>query len=87
MKQQVKAVFTWEIAGERTAKSYVTQYEQKGFVVSLNGIAQRDDLIAIGTDENATHVLHFLDGENVILVSLADEFGGFTVEITTKDLQ
>ncbi|WP_317855435.1 hypothetical protein [Chakrabartyella piscis] len=87
MKQIVKAIFTWEGIGEVTAKSFVSQYEKKGFVVEMYGTAHRDDLIAIGTEQKATHVLHFLDVTNVVLVSLADEFGGFTVEITTNDLQ
>lgn len=33
-----------------------------------------------------THVLYFLDHEKVILVSLTDEMGGFTVEVKLEDL-
>ena len=33
-----------------------------------------------------THVLHFMDDENIRLVSLSDEMGGFTTDITINDL-
>ncbi len=33
-----------------------------------------------------THVLHFVDEESIRLVSIADEMGGFTVDISINDL-
>ena len=34
-----------------------------------------------------THMLYFTDDVNLILSSLADELGGYSLEITVDDLQ
>ena len=43
-------------------------------------------MISLGETNRMTHVLHFVDGESLKLVSLADEMGGFTVEVGVRDL-
>ena len=35
---------------------------------------------------STAHVLHFVDEESIRLVSIADEMGGFTVDISINDL-
>ena len=39
-----------------------------------------------GEINKMTHVLHFVDEESIRLVSIADEMGGFTVDISINDL-
>ncbi len=61
-------------------------YRQSGMLAYFYGIADEKDLISLGKDNGMTHVLHFVDGENIKMVSVADEMGGFTVDITVDDL-
>ena len=44
------------------------------------------DLVSLGEINKMTHVLHFVDEESIRLVSIADEMGGFTVDISINDL-
>lgn len=50
------------------------------------GIAEEADLVSLGEINKMTHVLHFVDEESIRLVSIADEMGGFTVDISINDL-
>ena len=36
---------------------------------------------------NMTHMLYFKDNTNLILASLADEMGGYSLDITVDDLR
>ena len=49
-------------------------------------IAEEADLVSLGEINKMTHVLHFVDEESIRLVSIADEMGGFTVDISINDL-
>ncbi|WP_352400027.1 hypothetical protein [Anaerotignum sp.] len=86
MEQKVKALFAWRTAGEKTAKHFGQKYEAAGMEVTLHGEAAREELNLIGKDKEITHILYFLDHERLLLVSLTDEMGGFTVEISVGDL-
>ena len=85
-EQKVKALFTWTAAGAEAAMEIAGVYRQAGMQVFLYGEAAEADLIALGEADGMTHVLHFVDAENIRLVSLTDEMGGFTVDIQKKDL-
>ena len=50
------------------------------------GIAEEAELVSLGEINKMTHVLHFVDEESIRLVSIADEMGGFTVDISINDL-
>ena len=69
---QTKALFTCTEAGYDAAFFY--------------GIAEEADLVSLGEINKMTHVLHFVDEESIRLVSIADEMGGFTVDISINDL-
>lgn len=86
MAQRIKAVFTWTEVGEATARMVEGIYAEGGLETVLHGQATEEGLIPLGNDAGATHVLHFLDTEKLLVVSLADEMGGFTVEVLVGDL-
>ncbi|KAF5070286.1 hypothetical protein DSECCO2_224230 [anaerobic digester metagenome] len=86
MTQRIKALFAWTAQGEESAKLIGDRYSEAGLAVTFHGEAEKDELICLGEKQNMTHVLYFLDHEKLLLVSLADEMGGFTVEVLVKDL-
>ncbi len=83
---QTRALFTCTEAGYSAALSMMELYRKSGMPVFFYGIAEEADLISLGETNRMTHVLHFMDGESLKLVSLADEMGGFTAEIGVRDL-
>ena len=85
-EQRAKALFTCTEAGWDTALRIMEAYRSSGMHAIFYGKAAEDALIALGKESGMTHVLHFLDEENIRMVSIADEMGGFTVDITVKDL-
>lgn len=86
MEQEIRAMFAWTLEGEETAKQFGNQYSEAGIEVVFYGEAKEDELISLGKKENMTHVLYFLDPKRLLLVSLADEMGGFTVEVLVEEL-
>ncbi len=85
MEQKVKALFAWTAAGEKTARRIGEKYKAAGMEVFFHGEATKEELTFLAEQGNMTHGLLFLDHERVLLVSLGDEMGGFTVEITVED--
>lgn len=85
-QKKVKALFTWKAAGGQAAMEIAGAYRQAGMQVFLYGEAEENELVALGEADGMTHVLHFTDAENIRMVSLADEMGGFTVDIKRSDL-
>lgn len=85
-EQKTKALFTCTDAGYDAALDIMDQYRRSGMYAVFYGIADEKDLISLGETNGMTHVLHFVDGENIKLVSIADEMGGFTVDISINDL-
>lgn len=83
---QTKALFTCAPAGYDAALAIMERYRQSGMQAFFYGIAAEADLISLGEENGMSHVLHFLDAENLKLVSIRDEMGGFTAEITISDL-
>ena len=86
MQQQTKALFTCTEAGYDTAIGIMEQYRRSGMQAFFYGIAQEEELVSLGEENGMTHVLHFLDQKNLKLVSISDEMGGFTADITVNDL-
>ena len=79
---QTKALFTCTEAGYDAALSIMELYRRNGMQAFFYGI----DLVSLGEINKMTHVLHFVDEESIRLVSIADEMGGFTVDISINDL-
>ncbi len=86
MEQQTKALFTCTQTGYETAVGITDLYRKSGMQAFFYGIAEEGDLVALGEENGMTHVLHFIDAENLKLVSICDEMGGFTADITVEDL-
>lgn len=85
-EQKTKALFTCTEAGYAAALRIMEAYRSGGMQAFFYGIADEKDIVSLGEENGMTHVLHFLDGENLKLVSIADEMGGFTVDVTVGDL-
>ena len=85
-KQNVKALFTCTEEGYDAALGIMETYRRNGMHAIFYGRVSEEDLIALGQQNGMTHVLHFLDKENIRMISIADEMGGFTVDITVNDL-
>ena len=83
---QTKALFTCTEAGYDTALRILEEYRRSGMQVIFCGIAAEEELLSLGEQSGVTHVLHFLDAENIRLISLCDEMGGFTADILLTDL-
>lgn len=85
-EQKTRALFTCTEAGYDAAIGIMDAYRKGGMTAYFYGIADEKELVELGEANGMTHVLHFVDGENIKLVSIADEMGGFTVDITVNDL-
>lgn len=85
-QKRVKALFAWAEPGHDTAVRIAELYRRAGMEIYLYGAAQQDGIAELGSTLEMTHVLYFLDGERLSLVSLADEMGGFTADILVSDL-
>ena len=85
-EQTTKALFTCTEAGYEMAVAITEVYRQSGMTAYFYGIADAADLVSIGETNGMTHVLHFMDEENIRLVSLSDEMGGFTTDVKISDL-
>ena len=86
MSEKVSALFCWFETGEETGRKFAQAYQTAGMQTKIHGQATQTELIQLGEAAGTSHVLYFLDDKRVLLVSLKDEMGGFTVEITTDDL-
>lgn len=85
-QKQVKALFAWAEPGHDAAVRIAGLYRRAGMEIFLYGPAEPEGLAELGAAHSMTHVLYFLDGEQLKLVSLADEMGGFTADILISDL-
>lgn len=85
-EQKTKALFTCTEAGYEMAVAIMEAYRLSGMAAYFYGIADAKDLVELGETNGMTHVLHFVDEENIKLVSISDEMGGFTVDVTVSDL-
>ena len=85
-EQTTKALFTCTEAGYEMAIVITEAYKASGMLAYFYGIADEKDLIELGQTNGMTHVLHFVDEENIKLVSISDEMGGYTVDVKVSDL-
>lgn len=85
-KGRVRALFAWAEPGHDTAVRIAGLYRRAGMEIFLHGLAEEAGLMELGASRNMTHILYFLDGERLRLISLADEMGGFTADILVTDL-
>lgn len=82
-----KTIVAWCENGKKTAYDVGGKYEKLGAKITYHGKALEQELKKIGENYDATHLLYFLNEEDIILISFKDEMGGFTVPIKVQDLK
>ena len=85
-EQKARALFTCTEAGYEMAIAICEAYKMSGMAAYFYGVADAKDLVELGEMNGMTHVMHFVDEENIKMVSISDEMGGFTVDVTVNDL-
>lgn len=85
--KMAKTLFAFSEAGRAAAMDMASKYRKNGMYIenSLLG-ASLEENIAYATKKQMSHVLYFMDDINLKLVSLLDEMGGFTVDVTVDEL-
>lgn len=84
---KVKVLITGQKAGENAAKEFAEIYDEI-FEVEFDGdFPEFDTAFDKASVSGMTHMLYFQDDINLLLVSLADELGGYTAQITVDDLK
>ncbi len=84
---KVKVLITGQKAGEIAAKEFAEIYAEI-FDVEYDGdFPEFDAAFDRASVGGMTHMLYFQDEINLLLVSLADELGGYTAKITVDDLK
>lgn len=86
MDNNEKTIFTWTEDGKATAEEIGQKYEKKGMPITYHGKAVENQLHEIGKSYEASHLLHFLGDEEILLISFKDEMGGYSVYVQVKDL-
>jgi len=85
-EQKTKALFTCTEAGYEMAVVICEAYKTSGMTAYFYGLADEKELVELGEMNGMSHVLHFVDDENIKLVSISDEMGGYTVDVKVSDL-
>lgn len=74
-------------AGMTTAIDTANTYRRSGMYVETSLLGEDiEKNIRYAQSKNMTHVLYFIDNIHLKVISLADEIGGFTVDITIDEL-
>lgn len=82
-----KTLIAYTQTGMTTAIETANTYRRSGMYVETSLLG--DDIeknTAYARKKNMTHVLYFIDTINLKVISLADEMGGFTVDVTVDEL-
>jgi len=84
---ETKTLISYTEKGRMAACHIANEYRRSGMALenSLLG-SDFETNFAYARNKNMTHMLYFLDHENVKVVSLSDELGGFTVDVTIDEL-
>lgn len=86
-EQKVKTLIAFTQTGRQKAIEIANIYRKSGMYVEMSLLGQElQKNIAYAESKNMTHVLYFIDSKNMKVVSLADEMGGFTVDIPVSEL-
>lgn len=86
-EKKAKTLIAFAVEGARKAIEIANIYRKSGMYVEMSLLGENlQKNIAYAEKKNMTHVLYFIDSENMKVVSLADEMGGFTVDIPISEL-
>ena len=84
---KIKTLIAWSDKGRKTAYDIGSKYRQNGMIVQNSFITNDfDKNFEYAKKNNIAHMLYFVDNENIKVVSLLDEMGGYTVDAKISDL-
>ena len=73
--------------GKQTALRVANIYRESGMLVENSLIGDDvDENMKYAKSKNMTHILYFIDSVNLKVISIADEMGGYTAEVTIDEL-
>lgn len=82
-----KTLVAYTEIGKTTAFQIANEYRRDGMYVENSLLGEDiEENMSYAKEKEMTHVLYFVDSENVKVISLADEMGGFTVDIAVDEL-
>ncbi len=85
--QTAKTLVAYKEEGRCTAFEIANEYRRGGMCVETSLLG--DDIaknMEYAQSKGMTHILYFMDSINMKVISLSDEMGGFTVDITVDEL-
>ncbi len=82
----VKVMITCDKSGKSAADEF-TEIYRSVFEVVRREFSSFEEAMGAASEMKLTHLLYFKDNKNLILVSLADEMGGYSLDITVDDLK
>ena len=86
-EKKAKTLVAFMEEGRQKAIEIANIYRRSGMYVEMSllgdNIAKN---MAYAQSKQMSHVLYFMDSENMKVISLADEMGGFTAEIAVSEL-
>lgn len=78
------------ITGNKDGQSAIDEFTEiyrEAFDVMKRDFSNFEEALEAAAEMNMTHMLYFKDNTNLILASLADEMGGYSLDITVDDLR
>ena len=82
-----KTLVAYTMEGRSTAFQIANEYRHYGQLVETSLLGEdMTENMEYAKSKNMTHILYFVDSINMKVVSLSDEMGGFTVDITVDEL-
>lgn len=82
----VRVMITGNENGQTAADEF-TEIYREAFDVIRREFSNFEEALDAASEMELTHLLYFKDNENLILASLADELGGYSLDITVDDLR
>ena len=82
----VRVMITGNKNGQTAADEF-TEIYREAFDVIRREFSSFEEALDAASEMELTHLLYFKDSENLILASLADELGGYSLDITVDDLR
>ncbi|MBS4959687.1 MAG: ATP phosphoribosyltransferase regulatory subunit [Clostridiales bacterium] len=83
-----EALIAYQPCAKKTALRIAEKYRRTGKYMLTSFLGENlEENIAYAKKMNLSHVLYFRDGVHLTMVSLKDEMGGFTVDLTINDLK
>ena len=83
---KVRVMITSSAEGTTAAREFTEIYREM-FDVMFREIMDFEEALREAEAAAMTHMLYFRDNGNLVLTSLADEMGGYSLDITVDDLR